>query len=96
MARGLFPRAESTGKALISAEYQDAQGNTVKRSMEWPLIDPQFDGANFSFKVMPRDKDGSVSEHVIEGKMRLLGGDFIGRWTSEEQTGDLKMIRKKE
>jgi beta-lactamase regulating signal transducer with metallopeptidase domain len=85
-----------SGVAIVAAEVQDAQGNPVKNSVKWPLIEPQFDGANFSFKVGPPDKDGSGSYQIIEGKMRLAGGDFIGRWTSADQAGDLKMIRKKE
>jgi beta-lactamase regulating signal transducer with metallopeptidase domain len=85
-----------SGRTLISMELQDAQGNMVKKNAEWQLINPQFDGTNFSFKVIPSDKDGSGNASVIEGKMKLVGGDFVGRWTSEDQAGDLKMIRKKE
>ncbi|HEX8183649.1 MAG TPA: hypothetical protein VF747_02825 [Blastocatellia bacterium] len=60
------------------------------------MIDPQFDGTSFSFKVRPRDKDGSDSDSVIEGKMKLVGNEFVGRWASEDQAGDLKMARKRE
>jgi len=85
-----------SGRAVIADAYQDKQGNKVNKTLEWQLIDPQFDGTNFSFKVTPRDKDGSATDGVIEGKMKLVGDSFVGRWTSENQTGDLKMLRKKE
>ena len=87
---------DGIGRAIIADDYQDKQGNRVNKTFEWQLIDPQFDGTNFSFKVNPRDKDESSNDSVIEGKMKLVGDSFIGRWTSENQTGDLKMIRKKE
>lgn len=85
-----------SGKAIFTSEFQGPQGHQIKKDVEWQLIDPQFDGTNFSFKVSPPDKDGSGNNHVIEGKMKLVGGDFIGTWSSGDQSGELKMIRKKE
>jgi beta-lactamase regulating signal transducer with metallopeptidase domain len=85
-----------SGKAIFSSEFQGPHGHVIKKDVEWPLIDPQFDGMNFSFKVSPPEKDGSGNSHVIEGKMRLAGGDFIGKWSSGGESGELKMIRKKD
>ncbi len=57
--------------------------------MEWPLIDPKFDGNTFSFKV-------SNGEEILAGELTLVGDKFEGRWNSSKskQSGKLKLTRR--
>ena len=90
-----------SGKVIHKArhDHADAEDKDAKDMLVWPLVDAQFDGSNLSFRVYPPDKDNpnNSNSHYMEGKLKLTGDEFVGRWTSSEgHSGTLRMIRKKE
>jgi bla regulator protein blaR1 len=86
-----------TGKAIHPRRRDDRAGAGENETIELAFNDLQFDGVNLSFKVYPGDKDDPSRAHYLEGKLKLVGDEFIGRWTSNDNhSGSLKMIRKKD
>ncbi|HKP84637.1 MAG TPA: hypothetical protein VJZ26_00990 [Blastocatellia bacterium] len=86
-----------TGKVIHRMHGTDHASAGDKETVEWALTDIQFDGTNLSFRVYPHDKDDETRSHYLEGKLKLVGDEFVGRWTSNESSsGNLKMTRKKD
>ena len=90
-----------SGKVIHKARHNhaDAEDKDANNNLVWPLADAQFDGSTLTFRVYPTDKDNSNNDnsHYMEGKLKLTGDEFVGRWKSSEgQSGTLRMIRKKE
>ncbi|MBA3713437.1 MAG: M56 family metallopeptidase [Pyrinomonadaceae bacterium] len=65
-----------------------ARGEGAER-VEWPLIEPQFDGETLSFKVNNGDE-------ILAGELKPVAGVFKGLWKSTEtkQSGKLSLTRK--
>ena len=58
--------------------------------VEWPLIEPKFDGATLTFKV-------NNGEEILEGELKPnASGEFRGLWKSTEtkQSGKLRLTKK--
>jgi hypothetical protein len=85
------------GKAIVEVHLRHPDRPEVeKKTVEWVLIDPQFDGTNFTFKVSPADKDSANTSDYITGRLKMAGEEFVGRWESSHgESGALRMARKK-
>ncbi|MBA3438419.1 MAG: M56 family metallopeptidase [Pyrinomonadaceae bacterium] len=75
-----------TGTAVTWKEDVPGQG---WQKVEWPLVEPRFDGSAFSFKV-------SNGEEMLAAELKLVGEKFEGEWKSSKtmQSGRMKLIKK--
>jgi beta-lactamase regulating signal transducer with metallopeptidase domain len=75
-----------TGTAISWKEVEPKQS---WQKVEWPLIEPKFDGHIFSFKV-------SNGEEILAGELKLIADRFEGEWHSSKsmQNGKLKMTKR--
>ena len=58
--------------------------------IEWPLIEPKFDGGTLTFKV-------NSGEEILEGELKPNASDeYRGLWKSTEtkQSGNLRLTKK--
>lgn len=79
-----------SGKAMIPKVIKREDGTPeFQEPIVLTLITPRFDGTHFHFKV-------DNGEELLDGKLKLVGDHFEGRWISTESrlSGTLKMVRK--
>ncbi len=88
---GLVLKIKTDGDKLIGTaiSWKEAEPKQGWQKVEWPLIEPKFDGNTFTFKV-------SNGEEILAGELTLVGDKFEGRWNSSKskQSGKLKLTRR--
>ncbi len=88
---GLVLKIKTDGDKLIGTaiSWKEAEPKQGWQKVEWPLIEPKFDGHTFTFKV-------SNGEEILAGELTLVGDKFEGRWNSSKskQSGKLKLTRR--
>jgi len=88
---GLVLKIKTDGDKLngTAISWKEAEPKQNWQKVEWPLIEPKFDGNTFTFKV-------SNGEEILAGELLLVGDKFEGRWNSSKsnQNGRLKLTRR--